>query len=277
LQLPSLPVGISCSSRAASALVAQLFEHLVVALCRCAEEVVLLEDSGRIGVALSGKEPIWRSWDQAAPLLKIAMTDLALSCADNLIIHAALLSQDDDGLLLVGPPAAGKSTLAVALTANGFHLEGDDIASPQSDGRIQALPFPATVKDGAVPLLESSHPGIVDLPRFVRPDGQNVRYLKPTTVGTPPPRRVKCVLCLERNEVQSPDLVRLRIEEAIGALIGGAWCKEERLSSHQFEAIFSSVDDVDCYRLSYANLRDGVRLAQSAWNNSRARPNELAI
>lgn len=43
-------------------------------------------------------------------------------------LHAALLSRADRGLLIVGPKEAGKSTLACALWAAGWHLHSDDNA-----------------------------------------------------------------------------------------------------------------------------------------------------
>jgi len=43
-------------------------------------------------------------------------------------LHAALVSRDGKGVLLVGPAEAGKSTLATGLWQSGFDLLGDDVA-----------------------------------------------------------------------------------------------------------------------------------------------------
>jgi hypothetical protein len=55
-------------------------------------------------------------------------------------LHAALAAKDGTGVLLVGPPMAGKSTLACALWDRGWSLLSDDGAMVHGAGSAAAVP-----------------------------------------------------------------------------------------------------------------------------------------
>jgi len=102
---------------------------------------------------------------------------------DVLTLHAALVARKGRGVLVLGPNAAGKSTLACALWGSGFSLLGDDLtivdpatATAQSAPRRvslrtrsrELLGEPLWVKMLAAPSSEATpdgyvfHPGEVD-------------------------------------------------------------------------------------------------------------------
>ena len=64
-----------------------------------------------------------------------AIAELLLPDSGAAVVHAALLSRDGHGLLIVGPKEAGKSTLACALWARGWSLHSDDGALVDGDAR----------------------------------------------------------------------------------------------------------------------------------------------
>jgi len=74
-------------------------------------------------------------------------------------IHGSCASRSGDGVLLIGPPGAGKSDLLLRLLARGFELVADDRVDV-----INGLASPVPILAG---LLEIRGLGIVRLP-FVR-------------------------------------------------------------------------------------------------------------
>ncbi|HKQ98776.1 MAG TPA: hypothetical protein VJV75_12940 [Candidatus Polarisedimenticolia bacterium] len=53
------------------------------------------------------------------------------------LVHAGAVAHGDEGILVVGPPFAGKTTLTLALVEAGLHYFSDDVgAIARSDGRL---------------------------------------------------------------------------------------------------------------------------------------------
>jgi hypothetical protein len=63
---------------------------------------------------------------------------------DVLTLHAALVARDRQGVLILGLPESGKSTLACGLWQNGFSLLGDDTAMVEPE-TAEARPAPRRV------------------------------------------------------------------------------------------------------------------------------------
>ena len=140
-------------------------------------------------------QPDW-SCDRAQfiPLLKAQLIDSVLACAQyEVAMHAAALVGQEDAVLLVGSPGAGKTTLAIALEKAGFEVMADDVVLLDEKGLITGLSFPFTAKASAWPLLSQYWPGIVAHPSHCRPDGQTLCYipLAPDCRPAPPAHRVR--------------------------------------------------------------------------------------
>ncbi|MGV8989157.1 MAG: hypothetical protein ACOH2H_23205 [Cypionkella sp.] len=269
IDLGSLYLSVNFSGSVDFTPLRDMVAHLGISECCCDKHLLVVGTPDRIGLALRGEMINWHPWEQAAPALKVVLTDLALEALDGIALHVATLSHAEEGLLLVGEPGAGKSTLAVALGAAGFRLDGDDIAALQMDGRVMALPFPATVKDGAWKVLAPWRPDLALRPAYVRPDGQRVRYLG-LTPGTPPARRVRTVLCLDRTDAAPVGLTPLGVQEAVAALLAGAWSADRKLAPQDFDALAACVGDAAFYRMTYSSLDEAISLAKSAWQGDGA-------
>jgi serine kinase of HPr protein (carbohydrate metabolism regulator) len=86
------------------------------------------------------------------------MSDLSSSSPP--LIHASCLALGEDGVLLRGPSASGKSSLALRLIDQGAELVGDDYCCYWTrQGRLWAGPQPPLVG-----LLEVRGMGIIRLP-----------------------------------------------------------------------------------------------------------------
>lgn len=73
-----------------------------------------------------------------------ALEWLANNSGDTIAVHAALLSKNGKGVVIVGPSFAGKSTLATALWRNGWSLMSDDMVFIDTLARV-ASPAPRRV------------------------------------------------------------------------------------------------------------------------------------
>lgn len=265
VDLGNLSVCLNFAGDRSASIAKAMLCHLETAPRALQVQLVIVEKPDAMGVARCGGAIGWARWEQAAPVLKVALTELALEHLDQVALHVATLSTDDGALLIVGAPGAGKSTLSVALGASGFRLEGDDVGALEPDGRVRALPFPATLKSGAWPLLDQLRPDLDDRPVFVRPDEQRVRYIPLDSPGVPPARPVRCVLSLNREEAAAPCLEPLAVDESIAALLEGAWSRDKRLSPTGFEALAACVEGAAFFRLTYSDLATGIPLAETAW------------
>lgn len=63
-----------------------------------------------------------------------ATQPLLPDCSVAIAFHAALLTRHENGIVIIGPSFAGKSTLATALWTHGWTLLSDDVAFVDSNG-----------------------------------------------------------------------------------------------------------------------------------------------
>ncbi len=267
IALGNLRLSINYCGSADFAPLRDMLAHLEHSGGDCEKHLLVIGEPERIGFALNGAKVDWFPWEQAAPTLKTTLTDLALQTLDGVALHVATLSAGEDALLLVGAPGAGKSTLSVALGTSGFRLEGDDIATLQPDGCVMALPFPATVKDGAWTALAPCRPDIARRPAYIRPDGKRVRYLE-LEPGVPPARHVRTVLCLDRTAASPAGLTPLGVQDSVAALLEGAWSADKKLASKDFDALMACLGGADFYRMTYETLEEAISLTRTAWQSA---------
>jgi HPr kinase/phosphorylase len=96
-------------------------------------------------------------------------------------VHASCAARDGNGVLLLGPPGAGKSDMVLRLLDHGFVLVADDRVEIE-DGCAR----PAT---GLAGLLEIRGLGIVRLPHLPRARLRLAVSLGPAAVRLPEPAR----------------------------------------------------------------------------------------
>ena len=107
------------------------------------------DDTGSFDIARDGARIDWYPLPDASPAVVRAdvlgrVLSVALHAAGDLCLHASAAAIDGKAIALVGPRGYGKSTLTMALVANGGHLIADDTV------RLSGAPPRAAV---AVPSL----------------------------------------------------------------------------------------------------------------------------
>lgn len=142
---------------------------------------------------------------QLAERLDHALSEYAVRTTATPSLHAALLGRGDRGLLLMGKHAAGKSTLAFALSQSSAALLSDDICRVWADPlRVEGLPRAARIRPAAVAALQAQAPGLL-ANAHVAPSGlRRVAVSAPTQALQP----VACV-CVEFAEGKPTSLEQM--------------------------------------------------------------------
>jgi len=136
-------------------------------------------------------------------------------------IHGSCASRSGDGVLLIGPPGAGKSDLLLRLLARGFELVADDCVEV-TEGVARPAP-------GLAGLLEVRGLGIVRLPHIATSRLALVIELGRAAARLPDPARYDVLdLPLARLDAaapSAPEQVALALDCALGrvAQVAGAF------------------------------------------------------
>jgi HPr kinase/phosphorylase len=136
-------------------------------------------------------------------------------------IHGSCASRTGDGVLLIGPPGAGKSDLLLRLLARGFDLVADD--------RVEIVDGIACPVAALAGLLEIRGLGIVRLPHVGSARlALAVELVAPTARLPGPTRHDALDLHLVRIDPQTasaPERVALALDCALGrvAQVAGAF------------------------------------------------------
>ncbi len=271
LHLAGLSIRIRHASDALARLAAPAFAHLDAAGLRVpgASSVTLSlsteVDGGRFRLRAGDEDIGVYDVDEILPALKARLTEDVLAHADySIAIHAAALARSRRMLLLCGAPGAGKTTLTVALAQRGFGYAGDDIALLGPTGQVMGVPFAASVKSGAWPLLSGIRPDLEQLRIFRRSDNQHVRYLPPAVPPVTEPLRLGWVVLLRRQPHGPAVVTPMDRIEAMRALLAEATAPGRRLSASAFGLLAEAMAGADCFTLTYAGLDDAVHELQRA-------------
>lgn len=271
LHLAGLSIRIRHASDALARIAAPVFAHLEAAGLRvpgASPATLSLStemDGGRFRLRAGDEEIGVYDLNEILPALKARLTEDVLAHAEySLAIHAAALARSRRMLLLCGAPGAGKTTLTVALAQRGFGYAGDDIALLGPDGQVMGVPFAASVKSGAWPLLSGIRPDLEQLRIFRRSDNQFVRYLPPAVPPVTEPLRLGWVVLLRRQPHGPAVLTPMDRIEAMRALLAEATAPGQRLSASAFGLLAEAMSGTECFTLTYAGLDDAVHDLQRA-------------
>lgn len=201
-------------------------------------------------------QPDWScERSQFVPLLKAQLIESVLLCARyEVALHAAALVRDDDAVLLVGSPGAGKTTLAIAMAKAGFEVIADDVVLLDDRGLVTGISLPFAAKASSWPLISRHWPGIAARPSHWRPDGQELCYIFQEPVADPRPRRMGRVILLNRQDLVPTSIDEVNPVGALSALVAEGATRDQRLRPSGFTALVEGLREARCCRLTYSDL-----------------------
>ena len=235
--------------------ISPIFAHLARPAGKPASRIEVVEADGLTFVSSNGGPASVIGASQAAPFIKGLLVEEVLAAAPpNIALHTACLGHRKRALLLSGPPGAGKTTLTVALSRSGFDYVSDDIALLGPDGRVQGVPLPPAVKEGAWPLLGRYCPDIAALPVHMRLDDVPVRYLGVTRPPQIAWMDAGWIVHLRRVAGARPELRKLDPVGALVQLMDEAHSSAGAATMEEMRALIALVERALCFDLIYSDL-----------------------
>jgi hypothetical protein len=213
------------------------------------------------------------SRERVGPEVKAVLTEaLAESTrAGDLLIHAALLESQGQGLLLLGSPGAGKTTLATALAACGLGYRSDDIVIVDRHAGLRGVPFRPACKEDGWALLAPYALGLPAATIHRRADGRRVRYARldsPEADALP----LGSILLLDRQAEGCAQLIPVDPVTALGALLEGAYAADSRLRTATLQALVEPLGSAACFRLVYSDLAGALKVVERMLRQDLAGP-----
>lgn len=204
-----------------------------------------------------------RSLEEVAPLVKLHLARLAVARFPHRgALHAGALAGADGSLLLPAASGSGKSLLAAALMARGWHYLSDDTALLDAQHfAVTGVPYSLTIKEGGWDVAATYFPEVLRQAVHRRPDGQRVRYLPPV-LGRPNPapgeQRVRWIVVPRFVAAAPPAEPRRigRVEALRLLLMQSSWVRP--LDWKTIERLIDALNGIACWTLAYSSIAAAV-------------------
>ena len=197
--------------------------------------------------------------NELTPSIRAYITEqIVAKSPPNVVFHAACLVRGKRNLLISGRPGAGKTTLTLYLTKEGFEYGADDIVFIAPDGRAKGVAFAPAVKPGAWEIVKEFRPDLVEACVHKRQDGKRVRYLSPQRIARSGSNPVGWIVFIKR----APGPTRLKElgqVEAMRRVMEGSYSPSGRLDFAACTAVKRTLAGASSFELTYSNLADAKK------------------
>jgi hypothetical protein len=172
-------------------------------------------------------------------------------------MHAGGIVRGDQTVIFPAESGSGKSTLTAAMLSEGFELLSDEIALLGYDGLLRPVPFALNIKEGSWNVLEKFYPKLMEGPRYLRFDGQYVRFLPPDNL-TRKKRRVSSIIFPKYTKGKETTLAPITSCEALRRIRLAGYQLDRPLSRENFEKILANLLSAPAYTLEYESLHEAA-------------------
>ena len=200
---------------------------------------------------------------QSFPMLEWGMNwCIANHCHSWLIIHAAVVEKNGQGVILPAPPGSGKSTLCAALVGRGWRLLSDELTIIDPDtGKLIPIPRPVGLKNDSINIIQTFLPeakfgpackdtrkGTVAHMAASDTDCVNTKWVEPKWVVYPKYEAGSETIMVPHPKGDS--LVQLAENSFNNQLLG----------RRGFEALANLVDATDSFDFRYSELDEAIKV-----------------
>jgi hypothetical protein len=176
-------------------------------------------------------------------------------------IHAAVVTRDENCILMPAPSGSGKTTLAAVLMANGFGYCADDLALLTHDPvRVRPVATSLGLKSGSWKVVGHLFPELSRLPEYRRADGQRIKYLPP-----PQDTRVRdnytpqCIIFPSREPGCQTELKDISSAEALTRLTDAGYDLPKRINRDVVGSLIQWISQMPCFTLRFDSAEDAAR------------------
>ncbi len=206
--------------------------------------------------------------DMAGVRLKAILLERIFGRSQVAALHAGLVHDDDGGILLLGSPGAGKSTLALVLLRAGYNYGSDDVTLINPDGTVTGLPLAPGMKEGSWAIAEEIGIQLTE-PAQMRPDGRPIRFAQIVAEKIVPSGAARTIISLHRKDGVSAELRPMSSHEALGELLRESRSTSGACSVETMGALARLVRGSAAFHLHYSEATEVARLIAALRKSER--------
>ena len=177
------------------------------------------------------------------------------------MVHAGVVASRGRAALLPGRAGSGKSTLCAALLQNGWRLLSDEVALIRpSDGLIQPVPRPISLKEESIDVIRRFAPDAVLGPEWPGTSKGTVAHLLPppdSVARAGEPARPAWLLFPMFEKGTGVTLEPVTKAAAMMRTANNAF-NYSVLGRQGFEMLADLIDRCECFEFRYGNLADAL-------------------
>lgn len=185
----------------------------------------------------------------------------------HLLLHAGSLEIDGAGLLLMGEPGAGKSTLTAALSLRGARVLSDEFGVVRlSDRALLPLAKPIALKNRSIDVIRAWSAEAVLGPICRKTHKGDVAHLTLPAASVharATPARAAAIVFPRWQQGAATSLVPIGAAEAFGTVAANSF-NFDTLGPDAFDAVRDLVARAACYRLRYSDLAQAESVLRRA-------------